>query len=406
MWINLLIGLRNLARRRFRTILTALMIASGTGAMVFSVGLAEGTYSKMIDLGTRSFTGHFQIQAPGFKDKPSLFKTVSHDIRSRPGLKGNPKIAGLTARVETAGLISAGDRTLGSLLLGVDPEREGTVTGIPKAISKGLWFSPGESEDLPIIIGKGVAKRLRIDLGAEVSFISQAADGSIAAELFSVIGIIETGTDELDASLALIRIADAQELLLLPGKAHSLVGLARDLDHLEAVRGSVGLPPKAVFLSWAELSPTLERTIEMDRFGLYIFLFIILGVVLLGVTNTMMMAVLERTREFGVMLALGVNPGRLVTILLAEAGWLTGLGVVVGIGLGVFGNYLAAKYGIPMGPDPINYGGVIVDRMIAENTLTGNLIFPLIIFGSGLVAGVLPAFRAAKLSPAEALRAD
>jgi len=408
MWSSLLIGLRNLTRRRFRSLMTVLMIWLGTAAIVFSVGLAEGTYGHMTDLATRTFSGHFQVVARGYQDKPSLFKSVPDPDSVIRELREKPGVTGLTLRVEAAGLVSAGNRTVGVQLMGVEPQGEPRVTTLSSQVGQGRWFSPGpEPEgDWPIILGSGVARRLRIGLGAQVSFVTQAADGSMAAELFTVVGILESGSEEMDSGLVLIRLDQAQEMLVLGKRVHRVVGLVRDLDQLPSLVGSTALPDGLELLTWAQVLPELEQTISTDRLGLYVTLVIILAVVILGVTNTMMMTVLERTREFGVMLALGTSPARLLAVILGEAGWLTAIGVCFGVALGAFLNYLTTFYGIPVGSEPIDYGGVVISEMTATNGWTGNLYFPLLILLSGLAAGVFPALRAARMKPAVALRTE
>lgn len=406
MWATIVMGLRNLSRRRFRTILTVLMIFGGTVAVVFSVGLAEGTYGRMTDLATRTYTGHFQITAKGYKDKPSLFKTVKEPGRAISALEGSPLVAGLTGRVEVGGLLAHGNRTMGLQVVGMDPEKEPRVTTISRSLEKGEWFKQGPlpGDRLPIIVGAGVARRLRIGLGDELSFVTQAADGSLAAELFTLTGIIKTGEDQLDAYLALIRLADAQEMLVLEGRVHRLVGLAKDIDRLGELRSVYDPPPGDELLTWAQILPQLRQSIQMDRTGLYITLAIILGVVLLGVGNTMMMAVMERTREFGVMLALGSTPGRLLLTMVGEAGWLTFLGVGAGTLVGALLNQLTHYCPIPMGSEPQSYGGVMITEMISQNGLLGNLYVPALILLCGMTAGLLPALRASRLDPARALR--
>ena len=406
MWTTIMMGLRNLSRRRFRTVLTVLMIFGGTVAVVFSVGLAEGTYGRMTDLATRTFTGHFQITARGYHDKPSLFKTVKGWEKTLKQLAGNSLVAGFAPRVETGGLLSSGKRTLGVGLIGVDPEREPRVTTISRAIKSGEWFKTGPypGEARPILLGAGVARRLRVSLGDELSFVTQAADGSLAAELFTLTGIIRTGAEELDGSLVLARLGDTQEMLVLGSRIHRIVGLVGDLGRLAELKSGFRAPPGDEFMTWAEILPQLEQTIEVDRGGMYITLAIIMAVVLLGVGNTMMMVVLERTREFGVMLALGSTPGKLLLVLVGEAGWLTLLGVGGGTAVGSFLNYVTTFHPLPLGNEPLSYGGVVISEMVAVNGLLGNLYFPILILVCGLLAGVLPALRAARLNPAEALR--
>nr|MDJ0842584.1 FtsX-like permease family protein [Acidobacteriota bacterium] len=164
------------------------------------------------------------------------------------------------------------------------------------------------------------------------------------------------------------------------------------------------VPPGIAMLSWEELTPELAKTIEADRGGLYIFLIILMGVVLLGVANTMMMSVMERTHELGVIQALGTTPKGIVGLVLSEIFWLGLLGVGAGTLLGVVTNLIAAQYGIPTGVGDFNYGGVKLAVMYPVNTFQSSVVFPLMILLSGMAAGLLPALKAAYTKPAEAMR--
>ena len=313
-----------------------------------------------------------------------------------------PEVEALTRRVECAGLLSAETQSTGVFLLGVQPRREAEVSTLSGEIASGSWLpEEGSADGLPLVLGSGLAKRLRVGLGDELSFVSQAADGSIAAELFTLTGILETGAPELDSAFALVRLADAQAMLSLEGRVHRVVGLVGHMNGLDRVLATAVPGEDNRLLGWKQLLPDLDQTIRSDRRGGRIFLVIILAVVLLGVINTMMMAVFERTKEFGVMLALGSTPGRLLALVLWEAFWLSLSGVLAGVAAGALLNiYLA----VPVGTEPIEFGGVVIDTMQGRNSLLGNVYYPLAILVSGLIAGLIPGLRAAQLVPAAALR--
>lgn len=400
----LVLGLRNLGRRPMRTGLTASMIAGGTLLVVFSIGLAEGTYDMMTDLATRSSVGHLQALRAGFHEKPALRKTL-HDLdAARRALAAQPNVAGTAARLEAGGLFAAGNRTVGGMLVGVEPEAERTVSSLPDAVSEGAWLptTVGPDDPLPVVLTKHLAGQLKVKLGGEISYVGQGADGSIAAELFVVRGIADLGAA---APMAAVRLSDAQELLVLPGRAHRVVAAVSDLaavaDTGEAV---AGLADGDVAMTWSELLPTLARSIEADRSSSRVFLAIVLAVVLLGVANTMLMAVYERTRELGVLAALGTTPRQLVALILAEAFWLSlvavGAGVLVGAGI----NAWIGVSGIPLGAYAVDFGGVMLDRMPAVNTFESTVELPLIIVAAGVLSALLPALRASRMKPTEALR--
>jgi len=395
------LGLRNLWRRRRRSVLTWLMIAAGTTLVVFSVGLAEGTYKEMIELATSSSTGQFQLQAAGYLERPSLFRNLSADDSLAQALAARPEVEAITPRLETAGLLAAGARSTGVLLVGVDPRQEGQVTSLPGTLDEGQWLdAPADSSVPPLLLGRGLARRLGVATGDTISFVGQAADGSIAAQRFRLQGLLSTGAQEADASLALARLADLQDLLVLPGRAHRLVGRLVRLGALDHLLANFDPGPERRLLGWPEILPDLHSSIQADRAGGRISLAIIIAVALLGVGNTMLMSVFERTREFGVMLALGTAPGRLVRAVLWEAFWLSISGVLTGVAAG---SAINTRVALSVGKEPIEFGGVVLTVMHAANTVEGSVVYPLIILSAGLVAGLLPALRAARLSPVDAL---
>jgi putative ABC transport system permease protein len=423
MFSDMLIGLRNLRRRRLRTTLTALMIILSTTLVVFSKGLNEGTYSGMIELATASWSGHVQIQADGYNDNPSLFKTVKDSGAVMKAMSERADVASVTPRVDSAGLLAAGNRTTAALLAGVDPTLEAETTTLSRAVKEGTWLPPpdpsarSETEDdedvfdenaelptLPIVLGKGLAQRLKVSIGDEISFMGQAADGSIAAELFTVTGLLDSGLDELDANIAFIRISDAQTLFELGDRVHRIVVLLKDLDTLEESAASMRGTTNDVVLTWKQMLPELASSIEADRAGGHIFLIVIILVVLLGVANSMMMSVFERTREFGVMMAIGTSPRRIVGMTVWESFWLTGLSVALGTLLGILTIQSLKDTGIPLGSEPIEFGGVMISHIKPINVFTASVIYPVVIFVSGMIAGVLPALRAARLEPVKAIR--
>ena len=152
------------------------------------------------------------------------------------------------------------------------------------------------------------------------------------------------------------------------------------------------------------LLPELDQTIKADREGHFVLLFFILIVIFLGVSNVMLMAVMERTKEYGVLLALGTTRLKIFGLILSESFWLTLLGTGAGVLVGVTLAELIEPYGIPMGSMSFSYGGVVLDHLYILNTFRGSVIFPLAVFGCGLIAAIPPALRACRLQPVEALR--
>ncbi len=375
------------------------MLGGGTALVVYSVGLGYGQYAQMTELATRTYTGHIQVVAEGYHEKPSLFRTVPDAAATVAKMRALAGIEAVTRRVETAGLIAAGNRTTGALVIAVEPAAEAKVSTVPGWVKEGAWLPDGDIPDddpLPIILGQGLARRLKVSLGQEVSFVGQAADGSIAAELFSVHGLVSSGADEMDGRMAFLRLNDAQELLNLGDRVHRVVGVFR-------TPGDIALPAApagAEALRWERLMPDLAGWIESDKGGLHIFLFVMMVMVLIGVANTLMMSVFERTREYGVMLALGAGARHVLAITVFEAFWLC----LIAVGGGVIVGDICT-YWLPLTlPEPMEFGGILVQEMQGVISLDSSLIFPLGVFVTGVLASLPPAIRASRLKPIEALR--
>lgn len=405
MWLTMLMGLRNIWRRRLRTGLTVSMLAMGTFLLVLSTAMNEGPYADMIRMATSTWNGQVQVLHADYKDSPSLFETVDNPEEIVRTLEAHPEIVSATIRIETAGLLSVGVRSAAASFHGVDPEKEIAVSSLPNALAEGQFL--GKTKDpgaLPIVLGDGLAKRLRAELGAEVVFVGTAADGSIAAELFELVGVIDSGMDDLDSGIALVRLKDAQELFVLEGRAHRIVGKATSSYISEDLKKEVSVQMPNQFYVWDEIMPEVAIGIEQDRKGGEMFMFIIMLMVLLGTVNTLIMSVFERTREFGVMKALGTPRLQIVSMVFWEAAWMSVLGVGLGVASGAgLVEYMAID-GLKMFDEPIEFGGLQLLVIYPMNTVLGTVIYPAYIVVASIMGASWPAWRASNLDPTAALR--
>ncbi len=401
MRILLMIGWRNLARRKWRTAATCSMLFIGVLLIVFMTGTAEGTYGGMIDVGTKTYNGDFEVLSGDYQDKPSLFKNVADYEALGERLRRDPRVSGVTYRVESPGLFSHDNNTLGGLLVGMDPAKE--ICTYTATLSAGQWWHE-LGDHLPAVIGSGMAKRLGVGLDSEIAYVGQGADGSIAAELFTVVGVFDSGIDALDRAVVFVPLASAQELLVLEGKVHRVVGLVHNRGQLPGLQRDTQLAAPLHLMPWQELLPNLAHTIEADRGGGYFFLIIILAVILISVANTMLMSVMERTHELGVIQALGTSPPMMVVIVLSEIFFLALLGITPGVLVGGALNLWFGRRGISLGMEDFSYGGVELGIIHTVNTWLGSLVFPALVLVGAILAGLLPALKAARMTAVEAIR--
>jgi len=405
MWNTMLMGLRNLSRQLGRTILTLCALGTGAFLLVFVVAMNEGTYADMTEMATSTWNGQMQVLHADYHDSPSMFEAVEKPDDIMAKLEADPEVLAATARIEAAGLFSVENRTTGGALTGVIPEREKKVSTLANTVKEGTFLGKTKDpEAWPIVIGDGLARRLEVGIGGEVVYMGQAADGSTAAELFEVVGLIDSGIDEMDASMALIRLEHAQELFVLGTRAHRVVARTESAYTVDRIKKRVDIPAPLVLSTWEELMPEVATGIEEDRKGGGIIVFVIMLMVMLGTVNTLMMSVFERTKEFGVMKALGTPRWQIISMIVWEGVWLAVLGVGLGVALGAVLTLYLNGIGIQISDQPFEFGGMSISTIHPANTILGTVIYPSILIIASILGAIWPAWRASNLDPVAALR--
>jgi ABC-type lipoprotein release transport system permease subunit len=397
---------RNLGRRKGRTALTIGMLLMATWMQSMLVCINEGTYEDMIRMATGTWTGQAQIQHPGYRQSPALYETLADPAPILEKLRQTPGVMGAAPRIETGALLSLGVRTSGAMIVGLDPAAEKTASTVARTVKTGSFLgAPRKAGALPMTLGTGLARRLHAKLGDEITLLGQAADGSMAAELFEVVGLTETRTTELDGNLALIRLADAAQLLELGQRVHTVVVSLQHPQLADGFQADFVPPPGAVVLHWRELLPGMQDAMDADHTGNIVFLVVILLVATLGGVNAMLMTVMERRRETGVLLALGTTPGRVVGELVWESTLQAILGVSGGLAATILSVLAFGDAGIRFTDQPMEFAGAVFDAvhpLINWRTYA----YAAVILGVSSLAGLWPALRIARMTPLEAMRAE
>ena len=410
MGIDLKMAWRNIWRNRRRSVLTILAIAFACLLLVFMLSFQFGSYADMIRFSLRIHTGHLQIKAEGYQTDRDIRKVVSHPGVVAEILDKRPDVADYTFRSNAFSLFSSDQRTYGVMVTGIDPVREARVTTIKQVIRQGEYLLPGDTNQT--IIGDLLAENLKIGLNDELVLLGQARDGSVAASMLTVTGIFSSGESDMDRSLAMITLDTFDRLYFMRGAVHEVVAVCPELDDVKPVQVAVqkaldGLDsryPLRVW-NWQELIPGLLQGIKIDFFSGVIFYLIMVIVVAFSILNTFLMAVFERTREFGVMLALGVTHGRLTRLLLLESSFLCIVGMATGVVAGTMVTLYFEQRGINIsGAADIlkSYGlpEVLRPRLSWITLVSG----PAVVFVVTFLTALYPALRAHRLKPAEAMR--
>jgi len=402
---------RNIWRNPRRTILTVCAITFASVLLVFMLSFQFGSYETMINTSVKISTGHLQIQAEKYLEKKSIRYVIPDPDKITAILNHIPEVAAYTLRGQAFSLISSQDRTYGAVVTGIDPEREATVSRMKKLMREGDFLTGHEVNQA--LVGRLLAKNLRVTIGDELTLLGQGRDGSIGATVVQVKGIFGSGIDEFDRSTLQIPLSTFQEIFSMDHAIHEVVVIAKSLSDVPEIKAEIqatlsGLDKDGSLktLDWQELMPGLRQAIEMDLVSGLIFYGLLIIVVAFSILNTFLMAIFERKKEFGVMMAIGTSPRRLTKVLLIESMSMTLIGIVIGIILGIFITYYFQVHGIDFGAgqELLSQFG-ITGRIYPKLSLLSVSIGPVMVLFFTFIAALYPALKVRRLRPVEAMAA-
>lgn len=398
------IAWRNILRNRYRSLITMCSIGIGFASLIFIRAFVDGADYQMVENYTGLVSGHIQIHQKGFQENMGLQRSIYEPDKISALLKNNPAVVNFSSRIKEYALISSAEHSSGVLLMGVDSQKEKEVSQLYKRIRRGRFLS----EDNQIVIGKDLAKLLGVGLQDKVVVIAQAFDGSLASAAYRVCGLLDVGAEEIDKGLALITLGAAQEFFVLDDKVSEFAIRLDSHAEVETTAGELKNnidSEKYEVLTWKEISPMLVQWIEFDVAFTNFLLLIVLMVVAAGILNTLLMGILERTREFGIMLALGTKRRQIVLMIGLESVILGFIGIAIGY---VFGTGLSIYFGLKginltAFSTALNeyYTGSIIYTRISPEYMA---IYGLVVLMASILISIYPAWRAASLRPVDAIR--
>ena len=405
--ITLHLAWRNLWRQPRRTWLTTGAMVFSNIILVFMLSLQYGMYSLMIDNTLAVFTGHLQVQAPGYKDDMKMRQSIPNAAALGALIREALDSETVAVRGAAFALASSEERSFGIQVVGVQPEHEARVSTLPGLISRGRYLHDTNANE--VVIGSVLARNLRVSVGDELTLLGSGRDGSFAAAVVIVIGIIDSGMPDLDRGIAQMPLLAFQDIFYMRNHAHEIVIKTSDLSRVAQVQqqleklwpGSADL----VVHDWETLQPGLKQAIQADLASAWFMYAVLIVLVAFSVLNTMLMSVLERTREFGIVMALGLTPGRLGRLVMLETALMGGIGLTLGV---LLGGGLIIWFGIHgfsyPGMDEMAERFNMPSRIYPQLQLVPLLLGPLIVYISTLIASIYPAARLNWLQPVQAMR--
>ena len=410
MWadVSLILAWRNLWRHGRRTWLTiGAMIFSNT-LLVFSISLQFGSYDMMIDNTLQAYSGHVQLQHTRYLDEPKMRYALPDIGATAQILRQELGLSSISARATGFALASSNERSYGLQILGVDAGHEPLVSTLPGLVKQGRYLKPGAVEE--IVIGSVLASNLKVGPGDELTFLGSGFDDSFAAGVVTVVGVFESGVADLDRAMAQVNLAYFQEIFAMRGHGHSIVIRAAQIDDVEQLMVDIGalqiVGDSVAIRHWDELQPGLRQAIQADMTSAWFMYLVLIVLVAFSVLNTQLMSVLERTREFGTMMALGLKPSRLARLVMLETGLMTAVGLALGITIGFLITWYLSYVGFSYpGMEEMAVKFNLPDRMYPAISLISLTLGPGIVAIGSMLAAIYPAMRLKLLLPVEAMRA-
>jgi ABC-type lipoprotein release transport system permease subunit len=405
------IAWRNLWRQKRRTILTLVSIAFGGFLAILMTAMQDKSWSNFIDTAARLGGGHVRVQHPEYIETPSLKYSVQNTAELVAIAEADPGAEQVVTRIFGPAMISTATDSYGAGLIAYDPatETEDTLSFLG-GVAEGAMFET--SRDKGVILGARLAQNLGLTLGGKVVYTLMDKNGEIVAGMARLTGLIKTNADSLDSSLMLLPLDVVRDALgYAPDEAtHVSVFLrdSRDSDEV-AARLTERLPTSAATLTWAQAQPDMASFIGM-KVGGGIAMEIISGLLILaGIFNTLFVSVMERIREFGIMLAIGWSPRSVSALVMLESAWLALIGLALTCAITWFPYRSLAANGIDMsavyGSQNVELSGVGFDTTLAVGIYPESVVAILLaILLATLTAGLYPAWKAGRVPPVESIK--
>ncbi len=404
--MHILMGWRNIWRNPRRTLVILAAVVVGVWSMIFLAALMRGVSDQLLENGISTLTGHLQIQQEGYREDPVIQNHIKEPEQVARALKeALPPGALWTERIRVSAIANTARHTQGVTLVGIDPDREARVSFIGEAVQEGDYLVP---DDLyGIIVGASLAEDFETRLDRRIVLMSRDTGGEVSSRAFRIRGIFRAELEATEKEFVFITMAAARDMLGLDqGISEAAVLLpSHDLtnDTANKLKRMLDTPPLTI-VTWEEMLPLARVSIELYDTFIFVWFLVVFIAMGFGIVNTLLMAVFERIREFGLLKALGMRPLGIVQGVLTESFFLLLLGTAAGSLLGVLSVSLLSETGIDLSAMAagLEYAGM--PRVVYPVLQGGDfLLANATVLFLGILVSLYPAVKAARLIPVKAL---
>jgi ABC-type lipoprotein release transport system permease subunit len=371
--------------------------------MIFMTAFMRGMVDDMIRDGVRGLPGHVQVHNPAFRDDPSVLNVVGPPDDGLLRVLEGPEVVAWAARVRVPAVISSERNTRAVTLVGIDPGRERDLSFVAEDMAEGRFLESPDDDGL--VVGRKLLERLETGVGKRVVVMSQDPHNEIVDRGFRVVGVFDARLESQEDQFVFAGRATVQRLLKIGDHVSEIAILGSDYRHVEGLRQDVAeaAGPGMAVESWDELDPYLGSMLAMMDGFVLVWIVVVFLALAFGLVNTLVMAVFERVREIGLMLALGMTPRHILSQILAESVLLLSLGLVVGDVL-AWATIEPLKSGVDVsivgqGMELWGAAAVLHPALRWEDALLANVVVLLL----GFLASLSPAWRASRYEPVAAI---
>ncbi len=396
---------RNIWRNKRRSIISISSVVFAVLVAMAMRSMQLGFYARSIDNIVSYYTGYLQVHEPGYQEKGNLDYSFNRADSVAKIVEAVPHVTVTTPRLESFALVSAGNVTDGARIIGIDPQSENRLTGLERKLTAGRYLTSG---DEGILLAEGLAQHLGMSVGDTVVVLGSGYHGVQAAGRYPVVGIVTFPSPELNSGMAYLALAEAQWLFGAAGRVTSLAVMIRGQRYLKAVERALESALGATYeiVSWETMMPGMVQYIRLDNAGGILMLLLVYVVVGFGILGTVLMMTMERTREFGVLIAVGMRRRVLGVVVLVESVLLSMNGAVLGM-------LLSIPVLIYLRAHPIHLTGAAAEGLrsygfepIFPFSLDPSIFFwqTVTVLAIAVAAAVYPVFRIVKLNAVNAMR--